>query len=322
MLRLAHVNLNDAKKIFEDMMKYIYPYFADFDYCSNALNTTVYPICLDFTLKASKKYYFPLDGQGLPVRNYSSVGRQYNPTRIAAFGLAHYNNYILTKDKNSLSRFLKVAEWFQRSPDGIWRYEFDWGTLKAPWISAMAQGEGISVLTRAWYLTGETIYLERAIAALAPFTKEISQGGVLSKIDGLDPFLEEYPDDKPVHVLNGFLYAVIGMVDLERIAQIDLPLEMSAKDWLSILERHLSKWDLGYWSAYDLSGLNSSLRNASTVSYHRLHIAQLKFLGEWSNSRVLLNTADSWYQYLRKLSNRLKAMSVKVRYRMKVRAQR
>ena len=271
-------------KIFSTVSKVIYDIKSyimgnnDFPFYEPALYTSAYPLDLKFTLLNEKKYYHPKDENGLPLRIYTSIGKQYNPTRIAAYGLAHYNEYLKCGNKKNLKEFLKVANWFVQSEKGIWFYNFKWLSLNPPWISAMAQGEGISVLVRAWLITGKEIYLDKAIQATKPFTKEIKAGGVLSYIDDM-PFLEEYPTDRPTHVLNGFLYAVIGISDLERFAGIRVEFP-SIKDLLQTLEKKLSLWDLGYWSAYDLDRTTFGFRNPATVSYHRLHISLLTYLGK------------------------------------------
>ena len=53
----------------------------------------LYPIDLIFTLDNEKEYYSPKDSAGIPIRLYKSVGAKYNPTRVAAFGLANWNKY-------------------------------------------------------------------------------------------------------------------------------------------------------------------------------------------------------------------------------------
>ncbi len=288
---------------------------CDFSYREDAVTSTAYPVDLAFTLEREDLYYRPKDADGLPVRIYLSAGRQYNPTRIAAYALAHYNRYLDHEDEADKATFFRAAEWFMRSPDGRWRYEFDWGELKAPWVSAMAQGEGVSVLVRAWYLSGEDRYLEQALRALEPFTQPANEGGVLSFLESGDPFLEEYPTPRPVHVLNGFLYAVIGLADLERIAGQVLPKGLRASDWLGVLTKHLNGWNLGFWSAYDLAVGRYGLRNPATVSYHRLHIAQLRFLGEWGSSDVLIAVARQWQAYLKSTVNRVRALALKISFR-------
>ncbi|MBF4232141.1 D-glucuronyl C5-epimerase, partial [Vibrio anguillarum] len=81
------------KKIIQDVFKYILG-TADFSLVTQSNSGFLYPICLNFTLENNRFYYNLLDDNGIPYRFYQSVGVQYNPTRIAAYGLAHFNRYI------------------------------------------------------------------------------------------------------------------------------------------------------------------------------------------------------------------------------------
>jgi heparosan-N-sulfate-glucuronate 5-epimerase len=280
----------------------------------DSLTGLAYPLDLEFTLQNEDFYYTPKDVQGLPVRVYQSVGQQYNPTRLAAYGLAHFNRYLRTNDENSRTLFFKMADWFMQSDDALWQYQFDWGDIKAPWISCMSQGEGISVLTRAFHLTGEEQYRQQALKALLPLCLPLEKGGLSSQIDGEWLFLEEYPSSTPEHVLNGYLYALIGMWDLikidKRVAE-----KANFEQHLSTLKSNINRWDVGYWSTYDLSPRINGVYNAVTVSYHKLHITQLNYLGFVTATPELCAVAKRWENYLANPINRLKALSYKLRYR-------
>ena len=178
----------------------------------NSLNGDAYPLDLEFTLKNESQYYSPKDQEGTPLYNFESVGVQYLPSRIAAYAFAHFNRYRETGEEKSRHIFFQMAEWFMRSDNAIWFYQFDMDDLKAPWISCMAQGEGISVLTRAYRLSQDNRYLSQAKKAVSIFKVPIEDGGVRSLIENQYPFLEEYPSIMcPRHTLNGFLYAIIGI---------------------------------------------------------------------------------------------------------------
>src|SRR5690554_1963632 len=72
----------------------------------------LYPIDLIFTIKNENQYYLPKDESGIPIKIYKSVGSKYSPTRVAAYGLAHWNNYVLENCDKSKNEFLKVLNWF------------------------------------------------------------------------------------------------------------------------------------------------------------------------------------------------------------------
>ena len=293
----------------------------DFAFVEESLTSWLYPVDLEFTLLREDLYYSPRDKNGLPVRYYLSVGQQYNPTRIAAYALAHFNRFWKTHDEESRNQFFKAANWFMRPPDGLWKYTYPWLDLQPPWLSAMAQGEGISVLVRAWVLSGEENYLAQARRALEPFTRSLKDGGVRSILDDGSPFLEEYPTHEPSHVLNGFLFALIGLVDLWRISADEVTVvEMGA--FFETLARHIEAWDAGFWSLYDLAYQKTGKYNLATVSYHNLHVTQLTYLGRIMDYAPLLRMADRWANDRRHLLHRLRAFLGKVRYRVEEPAQK
>ena len=51
-------------------------------------------------------------------------------------------------------------------------------TLKKPWYSGLAQGQGLSVLIRAYYETKNEIYLNASKKVYKSFFQNVNQGGV------------------------------------------------------------------------------------------------------------------------------------------------
>jgi hypothetical protein len=307
------------KKELTDIWKYLIG-LRDFDIANGWQEKFVYPIDLEWYLNRSLTYYSPIDKDGIPMSNYKSVGLQYNPTRVSSYGLAHWNRYILNSDEKSLNLFFKISNWFidiakKRNDCIVWEYNFDWGDLKKPWISAMAQGEVISLLSRAYYKTKEQKYIDIVLKAIKVFTKDIDHGGVCSKINGNNLFFEEYPSQNPKHELNGFLYAVIGLTDLAKLCSSESILQNLIIECKKTLEECCKLWDLGYWSAYDLSQING-VRNSATTSYHLLHIAQITFLSDIFESEILSQQAKKWKLCFDKLTCRLHAVRDKIRYRI------
>lgn len=280
-------------------------------------NGNCYPLDLRFTLSNEQFYYAPKDPLGIPVKQYKTAGIQYNPTRIAAFALAHFNQYISDGNPNSRNTFLSMADWFLKSEDGLWKYNFDWGDLKAPWISGMAQGEGISVLVRAYLLTENAKYLDKAFQAIYPFSLSVENGGVRSKLDGKWDFLEEYPSKRPSHTLNGFLYALVGIKDLIDI-EPDIESQTGFSELIDTLSNQWFRWDLSTWSAYDLQRSPSGKANFATVSYHKIHIALMRYLGTQLNEPQLQKCSNKWLGDYMSLLKRVRALWGKISYRLEL----
>jgi hypothetical protein len=147
----------------------------------------------------------------------------YNPAVVARYGLAIASSYMAEPrfhTERDLQRVRTIANWLVRNQGrgGRWLFRFNLalpavGTrVNAPWVSAMAQGMAMSLLTRAYQLTGDLIYLRVAELALAPFARDTRRGGVVASFGGR-PWYEEYPSVRPTHVLNGFMFALIGLYD-------------------------------------------------------------------------------------------------------------
>jgi hypothetical protein len=145
--------------------------------------------------------------------------------------------------------------------------------LKPPWLSAMAQGQAASLLTRAHRETGEDRFAESALASLAPFGVPSREGGVLATLGG-GRFLEEYPTTPASFVLNGAIFAIWGVLDVERATSASGP--VSSAQLLGTLAGHLHLWDNGHWSRYDL--YPHPIPNVASSFYHLLHIHQLEEL--------------------------------------------
>jgi len=310
---IAHSLREAATKLLTDLATYLggARLFRPLD----DTNDQVYPIDLDHFLRYETRYFSPKDRQGIPLRAFAGLKPQYVPTRIAAYGLARLNRYLREQRVDDRETFLEVARWFMASEDARWWYRFDRGRLRAPWISAMAQGQGISVLLRAWRMTSEETFLRQAERAADPFFAPIGRGGVRSSLEG-DPFLEEYPEDPPKHVLNGFLFALIGLGELAEAVAAHEVRELQYA-LLNTLEKHLHCWDLGYWSAYDLEHRRGGRPNPATMIYHSLHIAQLRYLGRRYGRTVLDIAAERWERYARSPEKRLRALAAKVALRLR-----
>jgi hypothetical protein len=76
-------------------------------------------------------------------------------------------------------------------------------------------------------------------------------------------------------VLNGAIFGIWGVVDVERT--LDAKLDIESSELLAVLARELSGWDIGFWSRYDR--YPHLVTNVASSFYHLLHIHQLEELG-------------------------------------------
>jgi heparosan-N-sulfate-glucuronate 5-epimerase len=263
------------------------------------------------------------DASGIPMLDYhGSIGLQYNPIAIAQFALGNYNLFRRDRDASRREKFFLCADWLvvHLEPNAhglaVWNHHFDWeyrDTLKAPWYSALAQGQGISVLVRAHVESGEVRYLVAAQHALACFYQPMSEGGVAFTDDRGDLWFEEYIVSPPTHILNGFIWASWGIYDYflatrDRSAQ-DLFLRA-----VQTLVRNLDRYDLGFWSLYEQSG--TRLPMVASAFYHRLHIVQLRILHRLTGEEKFAQVADRWESYTRSRANRTRARCYKSAFKL------
>lgn len=255
--------------------------------------------------------YGAFDSDSVPLVDYDRLfpsagttkgrqifGQHYTPVTIAQYGLGNLNRYQRTQNEQFLNFFLKQAEWLLtnlRSHDGvptIWVHDFQFPSLNLtpPWASAMAQGEGISVLLRAYQITQNHSFLDAAWRAFDAFNVSIVEGGVCVR-EKDELWLEEYPTSPPCHVLNGFIYALLGVFDLYRVT-MDANVHAVWVNGLRTLVRNLHRYDLGFWSCYDLWR-----HPIASPGYHSLHVLQLTVLAEITGERVFSKYAQRWQCY-------------------------
>jgi len=241
------------------------------------------------------------DSNGIPLVNYgSSIGLQYNPVTISQYALANYHAYLSTGNTIRREKFLAQANWLlenakQKGNFSVWEYNFDNSAYDCtkPWVSAMAQGEGLSVLARAYVLTENIQYVDVAEEVILAFEVEMSAGGV-SYVDSSGVWFEECADEgaPSSKVLNGFVFALLGLYEYSFETN-------NSKGWTfysegaETLSNNIYHYDSGHWSYYDL------LHNSSaSLSYHKLHIEQLITMYKLTDDETFLYYSDRFQSYM------------------------
>lgn len=145
---------------------------------------------------------------------------------IVLMGAGQFDNITFATTEH-IAQFYDAAEWFVRNqnaktggwPNPVKRKLSEFTELKTGWYSAMGQGHAISLLARAFYHSnGNVKYLQAAINGLKPFRIPSRQGGVLARFMGKFDWYEEYPTVPGSFVLNGFIFSLLGLYDLNAIA--------------------------------------------------------------------------------------------------------
>lgn len=195
-------------------------------------------------------------------------------------------------------------------------HHFDWEyrtPLKAPWYSGLAQGQGISLLLRAYRATGCRAYYEAAQQAFAALLVPVDQGGVIFVDDQDHVWIEEYIVDPPTHILNGAIWASWGVFDYWLATRE--PLALSLFNQLMVtLEHNLHRYDIGFWSLYEQSGTRLSM--LASPFYHQLHIVQLRILATLTGEDIFRDYAQRWEGYARSRINRSVAFGYKFVFKL------
>jgi peptidoglycan/xylan/chitin deacetylase (PgdA/CDA1 family) len=200
--------------------------------------------------------------------------------------------------------------------DGAWLHWHEMPhtyRLRPPWISAMAQGEGASLLVRLYAETGEEGFADAARHALKPLSVPVRRGGVRALLGG-GPFFEEYPTDPPSFVLNGGIFAMWGCYDVG-VGLDDAGAMQEFQDAVDVLARNINRWDTGYWSLYDLFP-HPVFPNVASSAYHALHITQLRAMQRIAPRRELEDTVERFEGYAQDRGNPARAFAVKAAFRL------
>lgn len=272
-----------------------------------------------YYLNFKSKYYYPYNfsGDGVPLYKMSSDREIFQPTVICQYALGIYetmyeNNF---KDKYLQEKFFIQADWLlnniltlKRGSGWILDFDVPDYNLRSPWISALTQGEAISVLCRAFKLSGKEVYLDTAKDALIPFKYTVLQGGLKSQFKNF-PVYEEYPSQEVNVVLNGFIFSLLGIFDLCLVENNPTANELFSEGVNSIANL-LQYFDTGIWSKYNLYGYPGN--RLASYKYHRLHIEQLKVLYFITSNRVFYDYYNKWEGYDKSFKNRTKALFQKL----------
>ena len=263
------------------------------------------------------------DAASIPMLDYhGQIGLQYNPIAVAQWGLGNYNLWQRNLAEDRRNKVLRAADWLcshlEQNSNGVrvWNHHFDWeyrSPLQAPWYSGLAQGQGISLLTRAHKLTGDARYGEAAELAFQSFLHTTDDGGVIFTDERGDVWLEEYIVSPPTHILNGFIWALWGVYDYFLATGNPAARDLFANS-VETLRTNLERYDLGFWSLYELAG--TRLPMVASPFYHQLHIVQLGVMGQLTGREIFTRYAGRWEHYARSRAKRTRALCYKGAFKL------
>lgn len=231
----------------------------------------------------NQKKRIKFDKNGIPMLNINDY-YVYHPVYLIQHALSEYGFFVFNNDNNHFEKAKRIANWLveNQHPDtGCWYYTYDYKheltdcMLKAPWASAMAQGQGISLLTRIYHVTNDQKYLDASIKATTLLDVPISSGGLASELWGHTVF-EEYPTIPNSYTLNGFMFCALGLYDLTKVSD-NKRIEELWEIAKQTLEFMIPLYDGDIMSVYCLSFVTvGNIKRHLADKYHPLHITLLQ----------------------------------------------
>ena len=243
------------------------------------------------------------DEQGIPLVLNNGTNWSHNPTTISQYAFALYNS--IGTDASNQELFLNVASWLaeHQEEDGSFPYDYEFAYKKdmvipEGFVSGMGQGQLLSVYARAYLLTEDAKYLEageKCLEFMTRFYDSPESGTKVTLKDFTDqsallkPYedyvlYDEYLIKPETYVLNGNLFALIGLYDWWKSVPESAGASQ-AKDAFeqgcTAIEVLLPYYDYNGYSAYDLLPYTSDYPPYFTSSYaHSCHIYLLHTLAE------------------------------------------
>ena len=259
---------------------------------------------------------YVIDFRAKTVAGTAATPAQLSPAALAQLALGWWER-VIEGEPNLLPRFLETTDLLRgaatRTPYGpLWPYDADlpkYG-LEAPWYSAMAQGQVASVFARASATTNDPADAALAIAAIQPLLRPSVPRLVAQTAEG--PVLEEAPSDRPSRILNGWIFALVGLQEVGAGLR-DAEAAEAFAEGIATLERTLPRYDVGWWSRYSL--YPHRFVDLAKPFYHRLHVAQLDALYRLTGVAAFAETSARWAAYDRPIP-RSRALAQKAIFRI------
>lgn len=269
----------------------------------------------------SEPYYnsgnlIKFDNNGIPMVKYEGK-YYYNPVSIAQFGLSKYAEY-LDGSFAAKADFLKVCDKLIEllNEDGSFRYPFKWKNFnnkkiyEIGWVSALAQGHGLSMFSRAYYITHDEKYLNAGEKVLNFLPVNKQNGGTMTSLKDVHPvlkenlFFEEYVSTPDSYTLNGYMFTLIGLHDWAMLTKA-FPNNVKENEsmiyynkGLESLKNVISLYDVGGFTSYDLGHITYDKTPRLIPGYHAVHIKLLHYLNSIKHDSTLYKYEQLWKSYV------------------------
>lgn len=255
------------------------------------------------------------DDEGIPI-DIREGKVYYNPTGIAQYALSFYASDMSREDSIG---FFKNADFLCKSlnEEGGFAYDFDFDMrgvfMKAPWYSGMAQGQILSVLSRAYKLTNDYKYLyygnkvlnfmiadpgdsypKKGCKVLLRQFSDIHEN--LKKFQNYVIY-DEYVDDECTYVLNGNLFGLVGLHDYYEVSNSQIAYN-AFDEGIKSIKVMLPYYDYYGATSYDLLHFLSNTDIKFNSPYaHDYDISLLDAIYKYTGDSFFAKYRDSFISY-------------------------
>jgi heparosan-N-sulfate-glucuronate 5-epimerase len=151
----------------------------------------------------------------------------------------------------------------------------------------------MSLLARAYRLTGRGTFLRAAERALLPLEARPGRTPLVTCFDGCKhPFFEEYPSVPRSDVLNGFMFTLVGLYNLASVAPHSGALALY-RAGRRTLDLALPRYDKRGVARYSLAS-----GNVAAQHYQAIHVYLLRALDSLHQDPRLVFYANRWLAHL------------------------
>ena len=240
---------------------------------------------------------FQYDDDSIPLMNIKSTyitpnnflnnKMVYHPVYSIEIALVKINDYHFAHDTSSLELSDKIAfslidKSLKVDDATLIVYSFPYfihdnafQEIYSPWYSAMAQGMELSLLSRLYKETNDSVYLEHTGRVFQSF-KLLKANEPFHWISCVDEkgflWLEEYPMDVSCHTLNGMMFAMFGIYEYYELTKDPEAFDI-LQGSLATIDNYLGDFrnekDMSYYC------LKHKVKDNY---YHKIHQRQLKIL--------------------------------------------
>ena len=245
----------------------------------------------DFTRCILNKTHFINENGVYQIGGSSKETSNLNVCGVSEFAIINYEKFLLTKNEDNITAFKANLDWIKENAVSnygmvYWYYDYDYGNHKAPWASAISQGMAISVLVRGYIYFKDEAYLKLAELASETLLKPLHANGFRYCYDHFECWLEESNSNS--HILNGHIFALLGIYDLYRCTRNERLLNLFEKGCQDI-KNNISFFELGFSSKYDAIQTYSA-----DNSYHKIHVVLFDVLSKITKDDFFTSKASAW----------------------------